>query len=289
MLIITLSISVLAAIGINHALASDKTSEENVSAVAATGNNSALAFAGDTEYAYPMMMQIRQAMRGYRRMETRAMDITDINGHLMNHANHLMNSVYDLADPNYVPDNEFLFGGYSWIEKKFKIWRYYYKKHEKAFAKDGKNHRIISSVEGNIAVIGDQRENYKKELRALLREKYGDDIDSKTGISLDMEPFEALCRMLKKTTKRDTIGGAPQMIKVYQFMNACPVGVYWPEKIDTFSNRTLLGRRLFDYEDTEYWFIDPDTLYTNPCFKNPSSPGSDEKDVNYERTNTFEE
>ena len=43
MLIITLSISVLAAIGINHALASDKTSEENVSAVAATGNNSALA------------------------------------------------------------------------------------------------------------------------------------------------------------------------------------------------------------------------------------------------------
>lgn len=82
-----------------------------------------------------------------------------------------------------------------------------------------------------------------------------------------MEPFEALCRMLRKVSKTDTIGGAPQMIKAYQYMNSCPVGVYWPQKKDIFSNRTLLGRKLFDYEDTEYWFIDPETLYTNPCVK----------------------
>lgn len=231
------------------------------------GNTCALAFAGDTEYAYPMMMQIRQAMTGYTRIETRAMDITDINGHLLNHANHLMNSVYDLADPNYVPDNEFVFGGYSWVEKKFKIWRYYYDKHDKSFAKDGKNHRIISSVSGNFVAIGDQRENFKRELRDLLRKKYGNDIEKQKGIVLDMEPFEALCRMLQKTDKRDTIGGAPQMIKSYQYMNCRPVGVYWPEKKDMFSNRTLLGRRLFDYEDTKYWFIDPVTLRTNPCNK----------------------
>lgn len=231
------------------------------------GNNCVLAFAGDTGYAYPMMMQIKQAMSGYRRIETRAMDITDINGHVMNHANHLMSSVYDLADPDYVPDNEFIFGGYSWIEKKFKIWRYYYKQHEKAFAKDGKPHRILTNVDGHLVVIGDQRENFKKELRELLREKYGSASESGETFALDMEPFEALCRMLKKVSKSDTIGGAPQMIKAYQYMNSCPVGVYWPEKKDVFSNRTLLGRKLFDYEDTEYWFIDPETLYTNPCVK----------------------
>ena len=231
------------------------------------GDNCVLAFAGDTGYAYPMMMQIRQAMNGYRRIETRAMDITDINGHVINHANHLMNSVYDLADPNYIPDNEFIFGGYSWIEKKFKIWRYYYKKNEKEFTKDGKPHRILSNVDGHIVAIGDQRENFKKELRKLLREKYGEDIENHEQLSLDMEPFEALCRMLRKVSKTDTIGGAPQMIKAYQYMNSCPVGVYWPQKKDIFSNRTLLGRKLFDYEDTEYWFIDPETLYTNPCVK----------------------
>ncbi|MBO2527999.1 MAG: hypothetical protein CW335_07515 [Clostridiales bacterium] len=158
------------------------------------GNTCALAFAGDTEYAYPMMMQIRQAMAGYTRIETRAMDITDINGHLLKHANHLINSVYDLADPNYYPDNEFIFGGYSWIEKKFKLWRYYYKKNEKAFAKDGQNHRILTNVSGNIVVMGDQKENYKKELRSILREKYGATIETQKGLSLDMEPFEALCK-----------------------------------------------------------------------------------------------
>ena len=50
-------------------------------------------------------------------------------------------------------------------------------------------------------------------------------------------------------------------------MNCRPVGVYWPQKEDIFSNRTLLGRKLFDYEDTEYWFIDPVSLRTNPCNK----------------------
>lgn len=231
------------------------------------GTTCVLAFAGDTAYAYPMMMQIKQAMKGYRRIETRAMDVTDINGHVINHANHLMDSVYDLADPDYIPDNEFIFGGYSWIEKRFRLWRYYYKKHDKAFVKDGKPHRIFPNIDGHLIVIGDQRENFKKALRELLREKYGSNVEELVGLSLDMEPFEALCRMLKKVSARDTIGGAPQMIKSYQYMNSCPVGVYWPEKKDVYSNRTLLGRKMFDYEDTEYWFIDPETLYTNPSVK----------------------
>lgn len=236
------------------------------------GTNCVLAFAGDTSYAYPMMMQIRQAMNGYRRIETRAMDITDINGHVLKHANHLMNSVYDLADPDYIPDNEFIFGGYSWVEKKFRIWRYHYMSGEKVLAKDGVPHRILSNVEGHFVAIGDQREAFKKELRALLQEKYGSKINELKNIHLDMEPFEALCRMLRRVSKSDTIGGAPQMIKAYQYMNSCPVGVYWPQKTDDFSNRTLLGRKMFDYEDTTYWFIDPDTLFTNPCIKQFEEP-----------------
>ena len=61
--------------------------------------------------------------------------------------------------------------------RNLKIWRYYYDKHDKSFAKDGKNHRIISSVSGNFVAIGDQRENFKRELRDLLRKKYGNDIE----------------------------------------------------------------------------------------------------------------
>lgn len=231
------------------------------------GDNCALAFAGDTEYAYPMMMQITQAMESYRRMRTRAMDVIDINGQVLKHINHLMQSIYDVADPDYVPKNEFIFGGYSWVEKKFKLWRYYYSKSQHGFIKDGKVHKIIPSINGAIVVIGDKREALKKELRSMLQEKYGEKIMSSKNLALDMEPFEALCKILKTSNLKDTIGGAPQMIKAYQYMNTCPVGVYWPRKESVFSGRTLLGRKMFDYEDTDYWFIDPDTLYTNPCFK----------------------
>ncbi len=231
------------------------------------GDNSVLAFAGDTDYAYPMMMQIRQAMSGYVRIESRAMDIADINGHIINHANHLVHSVYDLADPNYTPDNEFIFGGYSWSEKKFKLWRYYYMKSQKTFVKDGKRHRILPNINSCLVVIGDKREAFKKELRNMLNEKYKVEIEANKEVYLDMEPFEILCKMLSASYKTDTIGGAPQMIKAYQYMNCRPVGVYWPEKVDVFSNRTLMGRRLFDYEDTNYWFIDPKTLRTNPSVK----------------------
>lgn len=227
------------------------------------GGTCVLAFAGDTDYAYPMMMQIKQAMTGYDRIETRAMDVTDINGAVLKHANHLVNSIYDSVDPEGIFYNEFLFGGYSWTEKRFRIWRYYYFKHNKAFCKDGKSHRIIASVEGDIQVIGDMREEFKAQLRSMLKEKYGTNIEKKEGIALDMEPFETLCKMLKNVDKKATIGGAPQMIKSYQYMNCRPVGVYWPEKKDDFSNRTLLGRRMFDFEDTQFWFIDPTSLQTN--------------------------
>ena len=171
------------------------------------GENCILAFAGDTGYAYPMMMQIRHALSGYTRIECGSMDITDLNGQVLKHANHLMKSVYDLPDKNAIPDVEFLFGGYSWVEKRFKIWRYYYDKHDKWLAKDGKNHRIIKSINGNFSAIGDQKETLKKELRELLKRKYGEAIDDSQNISLDMEPFEALCQLLKRATPADTIGG----------------------------------------------------------------------------------
>lgn len=237
------------------------------------GENYAMAFAGDTGYAYPLMMQVRQAMRGYRRIESRAMDISDINGHVLKHINHLMESLHDVADPNEVPDTEFLFGGYSWVEKGFKIWKYHYNKHHKRFIKSTHKDRIFPNVTGDLVVIGDQRWNFLAELRKHFKDKYALNPKEPEQIPLGMEPFEVLCHMLERATIIDTIGGAPQMIKIYQYMNSCPVGVYWPVKdgIDDFTNRTILGRKLFDYEDTDYWFIDPKTMRTSACQKKKDS------------------
>ena len=227
-----------------------------------------LCFAGNTDYAYPMMMQVGYAMNELGKIRTRAMDISDLNGYVLKHINHLGQSVYNMADPSEQIGNEFLFGGYSWIEKKFKLWRYYYKHSDQSYQKDRRSYRIMHNVPGNIMVIGDQRETLKAEIRRLLVERYGTQCTEYTGLGLDMEPFEAMCNLLKKAKPDDTIGGAPQMVKVYQYQNSRPVGIYWPHMTENaFENRTLLGRRMFDFEDTELWFMDPRTLHTYPCYK----------------------
>lgn len=227
----------------------------------------AISFAGDTGYAYPMMMQTYFALGELSRIKTRAMDIVDLNGYVLKHINHLSSMVKDKADEEALSDNQFLFGGFSWVEKSFKLWRYYYNKTEKVFQKDGKIHNFDKRF-GNIQVIGDRANAFKLELRKLLREKYGEKYENYKGKGFDLEPFEALCRMLRKSQKNDTIGGAPQVVKVYQHMNAIPVGVYWPQKEeDAFQNRTIMGRKMFEFEDTDHWFLDPNTLRTSRCIK----------------------
>ena len=231
----------------------------------------AICFAGDTAYSYPIMMQIYFAVGEVMRIRTRAMDITELNGYVLKHANHLAKSIYDEADHTNIFENEFLFGGYSWVDKKFKMWRYIYNKTDDQFQKDGKE-RNFERRFGHIFVIGDQKNNYVLRLREYMKNKYGDNFENYHGEKFDMEPFEVLRDMLKESTPHDTIGGAPQLVKVYQHMNARAVGVYWPKKEDdSFKNRKLMGRSMFDFEDTDYWFIDPETLRTNPCVKNTNN------------------
>ena len=110
------------------------------------GQTGVYAFAGDTAYAYPMMLHVRQAMSGYTRIETRAMDVSDINGHILKLTNKLVKSVYGLATADCRSDNEFLFGGYSWVNKCFKIWRYYFNPTLNIFEKDSQKIKILASM-----------------------------------------------------------------------------------------------------------------------------------------------
>ena len=234
------------------------------------GKSAVIAFAGDTGYAYPMMVQMNHALSEYSRVITRAMDISDINGHLINQANNLIRSVYDMADPSNKPDVEFLFGGYSWIEKRFRIWKYIYSDFHNKLTSNPIFKPLFGKKGTNIIrAIGDQAKKYMNKLKAYIKVKYHfeNDIERFNNISLDLEPFEVLCEMLKNSSRNDTIGGAPQIIKVHQYMRSSPLGVYWPEKTDDFSNRTLFGREMFDYEDTDFWFLDPATLNINLCRK----------------------
>jgi len=72
-----------------------------------------------------------------------------------------------------------------------------------------------------------------------------------------MEPFEVLVEMIR-SKKYPTIGGPPQIIKIYRHSNYRPYGVYWPSK--SSGAVTLYGRTLLDYERHRFLALDPDTL-----------------------------
>lgn len=122
---------------------------------------------------------------------------------------------------------------------------------------------------GPIGVIGDKREDFIRILRKILQRKYGENYEKSFGAGFDMEPYDALCALLKEESSNNssTVGGAPQMVKVYQYMKSGTIGVYWPKRDpnNPYRNRTLLGRKLLEYEETDYWFWDQECNRSFPC------------------------
>lgn len=230
----------------------------------------ALGFAGDTHYAYPMMMQIYNAMTEFEKVRTKSMCITDLTAYVLKHINHLSKAIYDKADPHDIDENEFIFGGYDWRTKSFKIWPITYSTRDQLFRRNYEKkfyHPNFLGQFGAIAIIGDQNKIFTQKLKEVLIRKYGSPTFPYSHTGFDMEPFEALSEMLLDPTHEVTIGGAPQLIKIYQYQTSRILGVYWPfmDINNVYKNRTLLGRKLFEFEEVDYWFLDPKTLRSFPC------------------------
>ncbi|SMO92562.1 hypothetical protein [Fodinibius sediminis] len=223
-------------------------------------SDSAMAFAGDTDFSFPLIHQLKLAIESHQPSLDRAMDLHKMKAHALKVFNSMSDSVQSYVEVLENPDTSFLLGGYSWVNKEFAIWKIHYKEKEKRFACRPAKTWIEDF--GKIAFIGDRAKDAQNNLIKLLKEKYG--LTTENGASkkgFDMEPFEVLRNMLRKADPNDSIGGAPQLVKVYQHMNCRSVGVYWPNK--SSKNVYLLGRPLFDYENTDNWIMDPDKLITS--------------------------
>jgi hypothetical protein len=158
------------------------------------------------------------------------------------------------------PEADFLFGGYSWVSKRFDLWSIRYSPAEGCYIAqapkcirrveyNGKLHisqRLDGAgtrLAGNIALAGDQARVAEK----LLLEKFS----AKPGCDrINMEPFEVIRDMLREPQHSETIGGAPQLVKVYQYMKSTPLGVYWPDRLS--GKIHLQGRPCLGYENIDY-------------------------------------
>lgn len=237
----------------------------------------AIAFAGYTGHAYPMMQQLALAIDAHAPLKRGSMDLTSVKAHalkIFDSMSALIESSEHLSGPvSITPEALFLFGGYSWIKKQFEIWRIQYRKPERkfvaepaqwlryipeackiVFSNSKSNKAAQSKVLGRIAFAGDQSEIARRMLLDKLKPVEG----QKPPTTLDWEPFEVVRDILRDPNHSETVGGAPQIVKVYQYMRTSPLGVFWPSKARGVAH--LQGRPCLGYERIEKFVLDPDEL-----------------------------
>lgn len=211
-----------------------------------------ISFAGETDYAYPLMVQMAQAIGFFPASRDRRSDISVAKGIALKVFNEMRAAIHDLPRGATTPGDpgvRFIFGGYQWREKRFQIWELHYDASIDRFTfrpstmwGGGNRNRLL-------ALVGDATEEARDRLRALLRSR-----GQLPGIGFDMEPFEVLRDMIRNNV-HPAIGGAPQVGKVYSYMHSQLFSVAWP---DAAGAQHALGRRALDFEDFDLPMIDPD-------------------------------
>ena len=218
-------------------------------------NDSAICFAGDTLYAYPILIQFLNVIDQHPKIKSRAMDIVDAKGHMIRVMNNMTSRVYDHPiGVDKAPESTFLLAGWSWRSARYFAWLLHYDIEINRFTFRSSRKWSGKTNEKFLAFTGDYEEEFKARLITLLRSK-----DKFADGGFDMEPFEVLRDMLR-SNQFPLIGAAPQIMKVYRHANCMPYAVYWPSKESR--EVSLMGRPLLDYERTSYLVMDPDTLKT---------------------------
>jgi len=208
----------------------------------------AIAFAGDTRFSYPMVSQIQAYVKSDPKFQSRFQDISLLKGQILN----MMNYMFSHKSDYEIPKVRFLLGGYSWDRKRFYIWHIFYDQKSKLFVAP-----VVKTWKGikkqrHISVIGDNLLDFRGRLIELMKSRH-----KFVNGYFDMEPFEVLRDMIRES-KFETIGGTPQLLKVYEHLNCVPFAVRWKSEKETFT--TLQGRPLQPFETVKYPLIDSESL-----------------------------
>jgi hypothetical protein len=215
-------------------------------------SDSALCFAHNTAFAYPIIQQVRTAVEVYGKARSRAMDLGAMRGHILRVMNGMLPFLHDAPkgmSGSEDLDTVFILGGFSWIANDFKTWTYRFNRESKRFV-----HATPRGWRGRIFTFaGDEIVEAKRRLFSLMKARGKTDAGG-----FDMEPLEVIRDMIVDGSY-PSIGGPPQLLKVYRHMNVMPYAIAWPTITDGL---TLMGRPLLEYEATTFLVLDPQTLQT---------------------------
>src|SRR3984885_2105877 len=93
----------------------------------------ALGFAGSTSETYPLMLQMAYAIAAHEPASDRSLDIVQVKEHLLRIFTDLIRDHKKPAVPLKRGDAQFLFAGYSWLTKDYRIWTIDYSEKDTAF------------------------------------------------------------------------------------------------------------------------------------------------------------
>jgi hypothetical protein len=228
-----------------------------------------------------MMLQLSLAIESYPAAMRRTLEIPALRTHAVKIFSEMLSEI-KLEQIKGNPstkrtDAAFLFGGYSWRKKGFELSSIRYSPTRNEFAA---HHSMILSVDlqsktistetnltrkhrllGQIAFVGDQSKSATRLVIQKLNQKLKDGHDL---TRLHMEPFEAVRDLLRNRSwrnlpDRDSIGGAPQVMKIFQYSQSASFAIFWPD-IDGQPRPYLHGRPCLDYENLNIVCLDPDTF-----------------------------
>jgi len=185
------------------------------------------------------MLQLYYAIAAHQPARERSLDIARVKAHLLKVFTDLVKRVRVEPEPVRAADVQFIFGGYSWFQKRFRFWTIYYLEAEQRFA--AREALSFHPRLSKAAFIGD----WARPVRNALVRRLNSD-----GPHAYLEPLSVLAEFLKGAKPTDTIGGPPQMVRIAEHMNTRPLCIRWMNEV------TLFGRPLFDYENSDYWTVD---------------------------------
>jgi len=221
-----------------------------------------IAFAGSTMIAYPFILQLQNTIIDYKKAFDREVDLPKLKTRVLKLLNFFVQVHEGTIPLDFESDllqTSFLFGGWSWTNARFYIWKIFYRKDlGRYMSSDTETWRglgIPPTSAAPIRVIGD----YIHEFQAALRDKLGAEIkiakENGEPMNLNYEPLTTLAEMLRdpKFTDRGQelkgkIGGAPQVTKVYPYLRTVNFAVEWdigPKFVYSIKGRVIADFELF--------------------------------------------
>lgn len=218
-----------------------------------------LCFAGSTNRAYPLILNLISSIKLNKRLRSPHTDVAEVLDYISTTFTSLVETVVKEIATDDIhrlrAEAKFLFGGWSWLQSRFRIWKLYYSQDAEGFVfQDFTND---PSKARKYAFLGDpvgEDIDIEKMAGTRLRELFND--DERFDDKLDLEPLRILIDICRDSAIRP-VDGAIQVAKVYKSGSSEFFGVYWPS-ID--GRPFFQGREFTVHNKPEARYIDPDTL-----------------------------